>query len=154
MFDLQIFAAAIGAGRLSVMSPRFQFSLRRLLVSTGLLCLSLGLLSWAIAENGPVPLLFLYFATIVLGVAGTNLVGRPLAGAIGVMLFWTGFMLLRAANNASWSTLLALLAAAVVVMAFLGTFLAGMATQRYLDKRRRRLTADARLSGAPCPSRF
>ncbi|HEV3339264.1 MAG TPA: hypothetical protein VG125_02870 [Pirellulales bacterium] len=77
------------------MSRRFQFSLRRLLVSTGLLCLSLGLLSWAVPRNGPVSLVFFYLATVALGVAGTNLVGRPLFGAVVVMLFWTGFMLIH-----------------------------------------------------------
>ena len=113
------------------MRPRFQFSLPRLLVSMALLCLSLSLFSWAM--NGPMPLLFFYFATIALGVALANLIARPLSGAVGTMLFWTGFMLIRVALGASWFSLLT---AALVLAAFLG----GMATQRYLDRRRRRLT--------------
>jgi hypothetical protein len=127
------------------MNLKFQFSLKRLLVSTGLLCLSLSLFS--LAMNGPVPLLFFYFATIVLGVAGTNLVGRPLTGAVGVLLFWTGFMLISAAFNASLFTVWELLAGVVVVAAFL----AGMATQRHLDQRRRKSTAAAGFSGAKTP---
>jgi hypothetical protein len=115
------------------MSRRFQFSVQRLLVSTGLLCISLGFLSWAIARNGPaLPFLYVYFATIFLGAAGTNLAGRPLLGAVVVMLFWAGFMSISAIFNAPWWISRALLLTVILVAAFLG----GMATQRHLDKRR------------------
>lgn len=120
---------AKNGGDLVPINRRFQFSVQRLLASVGLLCVSLGLLTWAI---GPLPLIFFYFATIVFGVAAANLFGRPLLGAVVVLLSWTGFMLISEAINGSLLALSTLLTAAVLVPIFLG----GMATQRHLDQRK------------------
>jgi hypothetical protein len=63
------------------MSQRFQFSVGRLLGSTGLLCLSLPFFRWAFFGDDWNFVAFM-LGTIPYGAAGTNLVGRPAFGAM------------------------------------------------------------------------
>jgi hypothetical protein len=81
------------------MSQRFQFSLGRLLGSTGLLCLALPFFRLALFGDDGNFVAFIV-GTVLYSAASTNLVGRPAFGAICALAVW--FAVLMAGAIELW----------------------------------------------------